>query len=129
VFFFQADEGGDFSLGVDSPGQKAKRDRKALAQAPYFTVVHLNEECGPVISHQLLRDEGILIVSPRAPLLASDFQEVACEVDPYIEEKGKLNGLRAVELAHPHAAEADGGHAQAVLAQDALIHGRSLFVN
>jgi len=46
-----------------------------------------------MISHRLLRDEGILIVSPEAPLEASDFAEVAREVDPYIEEKGSLRGL------------------------------------
>lgn len=46
-----------------------------------------------MVTHQLLRDEGILIISPKAPLEAADFQEVAREVDPYIEEKGSLKGL------------------------------------
>jgi SpoIIAA-like len=46
-----------------------------------------------MIAHQLLRDEGILIVSPTSPLEAGDFKEVAREVDPYIEEKGFLKGL------------------------------------
>jgi SpoIIAA-like len=46
-----------------------------------------------MISHRLLRDEGILIVSPTAPLEASDFKEVASEVDPFIEENGSLKGL------------------------------------
>ena len=46
-----------------------------------------------MISHELLRDEGILVVSPQAPLEARDFEELAREVDPYIEEKGSLKGL------------------------------------
>ncbi len=46
-----------------------------------------------MLTHQLLRDEGILVVSPTAPLEAGDFQEVAREVEPYIEEKGFLKGL------------------------------------
>ena len=46
-----------------------------------------------MITHKLLRDEGILIVSPTASLEAKDFEEVAREVDPYIEEKGSLKGL------------------------------------
>ena len=46
-----------------------------------------------MITHQLLRDEGILIVSPMAPLEAGDFKELALEVDPFIEEKGFLKGL------------------------------------
>ena len=46
-----------------------------------------------MITHQLLRDEGILIASPTSPLEASDFKELAREVDPYIEEKGSLKGL------------------------------------
>jgi SpoIIAA-like len=58
-----------------------------------FPVAPINEEPDPMISHQLLRDEGILIVSPQAPLEASDFEEVAREVDPYIEEKGSLRGV------------------------------------
>ena len=46
-----------------------------------------------MISHQLLRDEGILIVKPSSPLEANDFKELAREVDPFIEERGSLKGL------------------------------------
>lgn len=46
-----------------------------------------------MIHHELLRDEGILIVTPEGPLESMDFDVVAREVDPYIEEHGKLNGL------------------------------------
>ena len=46
-----------------------------------------------MIKHQLLRDQGILIVTPEGPLESADFEKLAQEVDPYIEEKGMLNGL------------------------------------
>ena len=46
-----------------------------------------------MINHQLLRDEGILVVSPTTPLEAGDFEEVSREVDPFIEENGSLQGL------------------------------------
>lgn len=46
-----------------------------------------------MINHQLLPDEGILILAPEMPLSAPDFQKLAQEVDPYIESHGKLHGL------------------------------------
>ena len=46
-----------------------------------------------MIHHELRRDIGILIVTPQGPLEKTDFEMLAREVDPYIEEKGKLNGL------------------------------------
>ena len=46
-----------------------------------------------MISHELLRDRGILIVKPEGPLEQTDFEALAREVDPYIEAQGKLNGL------------------------------------
>jgi hypothetical protein len=35
-----------------------------------------------MVSHELLRDEGILIIRPSASLEASDFQSIASEIDP-----------------------------------------------
>ena len=49
-----------------------------------------------MISHTLLRDEGILLVSPKEPLESNDFEELAGEVDPYIYEKGALQGLMVI---------------------------------
>lgn len=54
-----------------------------------------------MISHTLLRDEGVLLVSPKAPLEASDFQELAGDVDPYIAEHGSLQGLMVVAERFP----------------------------
>lgn len=46
-----------------------------------------------VIKHQLLEQEGILIVQPDGPLTKEDFETLAKQVDPYILTAGKLNGL------------------------------------
>ena len=46
-----------------------------------------------MLNHELLKDEGILIVTPDGPLESSDFARLAKKIDPFIEEKGKLNGL------------------------------------
>ena len=46
-----------------------------------------------MLKHELLKDESILIVVPEAPLKAKDFKDLNREVDPYIAETGKLNGL------------------------------------
>lgn len=46
-----------------------------------------------MIQHELLRDKGILIVTPQGSLEQKDFDMLASEVDPYIQEKGRLNGL------------------------------------
>lgn len=54
-----------------------------------------------MISHELLRDEGILIVSPQGRLESADFTRLAQEVDPYIQEKGKLAGLMIYAEAFP----------------------------
>lgn len=46
-----------------------------------------------MIGFELLRDKGILVVRPSGPLAADDFRTMAATVDPYIAERGKLNGL------------------------------------
>ena len=54
-----------------------------------------------MIHFDLLRDRGILIVTPQGPLEKTDFDLVAQEVDPYIAEKGKLNGLMIYAKSFP----------------------------
>ncbi len=54
-----------------------------------------------MIHFDLLRDRGILIVSPQGPLEKTDFELVAQEVDPFIAEKGKLNGLMVYAKSFP----------------------------
>jgi len=46
-----------------------------------------------MIHHQLLPSEGILIVTPELPLNSNDFQQLAAEIDPYLDANGKLHGL------------------------------------
>lgn len=46
-----------------------------------------------MIRHELLREQGILIVRPQGPLRAEDFSALAAAVDPYLEQHGTLNGL------------------------------------
>jgi tRNA U38,U39,U40 pseudouridine synthase TruA len=54
-----------------------------------------------MIQHELRHDTGILIVTPQGPLEKSDFEMLAREVDPYIEEKGGLNGLMIQAKSFP----------------------------
>lgn len=46
-----------------------------------------------MIHFELLRDQGILILEPRAALTSADFAALAASVDPWIEEHGDLRGL------------------------------------
>ena len=46
-----------------------------------------------MIKAELLREDGILVVSPSDTLEAIDFERVRLLVDPYIEEHGELKGL------------------------------------
>jgi len=46
-----------------------------------------------MIQHELLREQGILILKPQGALRAEDFTALAAIVDPYIEERGELKGL------------------------------------
>jgi hypothetical protein len=55
----------------------------------------------PMLKHQLLLPEGILILEPDAPLEADDFEGLVREIDPYIAEHGKLSGLMIRAKAFP----------------------------
>lgn len=46
-----------------------------------------------MIKHDLLKDDGILVIEPETSLHTSDFDMLSNIVDPYIRENGKLNGL------------------------------------
>jgi len=54
-----------------------------------------------MLTFELLRDQGILIVQPAAPLQAEDFRSLAATVDPYIAERGQLAGLLIDAPAFP----------------------------
>jgi hypothetical protein len=46
-----------------------------------------------MLKHELLPDEGVLILQPQGPLEAADFTSLASVVDPYIQSHGKLRGI------------------------------------
>jgi hypothetical protein len=46
-----------------------------------------------MIHFELLRDQGILTVTPEGPLQAADFNKLSEVVDPFIETNGNLIGL------------------------------------
>ena len=46
-----------------------------------------------MIKAQLLRDEGILVVTLVDILESNDFERLRLLVEPYIEEQGELQGL------------------------------------
>jgi hypothetical protein len=46
-----------------------------------------------MLKYEFHREESILILKPVGPLESTDFEKLAGEVDPYIIEKGSLDGL------------------------------------
>ena len=46
-----------------------------------------------MVDHELRQAEGILILRPKDRLETIDFENLAKEVDPYIEANGKLHGI------------------------------------
>lgn len=54
-----------------------------------------------MLKHELLRNDSILIVRPEVPLESEDFEELSREVDPYIEDLGKLRGLMVYAESFP----------------------------
>lgn len=46
-----------------------------------------------MLKHTMIEPEGILILEPDTALEATDFDDLAKEIDPYIAEHGKLPGL------------------------------------
>jgi hypothetical protein len=53
------------------------------------------------LSHRLLPDEGVLIIEPKQPLTAQDFDALALAVDPWIESHGDLQGVVIHAKAFP----------------------------
>jgi stage II sporulation SpoAA-like protein len=54
-----------------------------------------------MLSHELERDEGILVVKPEGPLSADDFTTLASHVDAYLEQNGTLNGVLVIAKKFP----------------------------
>ena len=54
-----------------------------------------------MLNYELNRVESILILKPMGPLESTDFEKLAREVDSYIIENGKLNGLMIYTKSFP----------------------------
>ena len=54
-----------------------------------------------MLTFELRRDEGILLVRPQGPIQAGDFEAVARVVDPYIEHAGNLRGVMIEASSFP----------------------------
>jgi len=54
-----------------------------------------------MIHFDLLRDQGVLVVTPTGPLEKSDFELLAKEIDPYIAAQGLLAGLMIYTKSFP----------------------------
>ena len=54
-----------------------------------------------MIDFELLRDRGILIITPQGPLAKADFDLVGKEVDPFIAAMGNLTGLMIYASSFP----------------------------
>lgn len=54
-----------------------------------------------MIHFELLRDKGVLVLSPDGPLEKEDFDRLSREIDPFILSNGKLAGLMICAKAFP----------------------------
>ena len=61
-----------------------------------------------MITYDLDKSTGVLTVRPEGKLEAQDFQGLSQTVDPFIQEKGKLNGVIIVTEKFPGWKNLDG---------------------
>jgi len=54
-----------------------------------------------MVKFELLRDRGILVITPDGPLEKADFEQLAREVDPVIASKGRLAGVMVCARSFP----------------------------
>jgi hypothetical protein len=54
-----------------------------------------------MLTHELLRDKGILLIRPEGAIQPGDFESVARLVDPYIEQTGELRGVMIEAASFP----------------------------
>lgn len=56
---------------------------------------------GSTLEHRMLSDVGVLVVEPKGPLRAADFDELALVADPWIAAHGEIHGLVIHARAFP----------------------------
>ncbi len=49
-----------------------------------------------MLKHEFDRQNGILYLTPKDQLEKKDFETLAAEIDPYINENGKINGIMVI---------------------------------
>ena len=54
-----------------------------------------------MVRHELLREQGVLVLKPEGALRSEDFESLGDVVDPYIEKHGDLKGLLVDAAAFP----------------------------
>jgi hypothetical protein len=54
-----------------------------------------------MLQFDLLRDRGVLVLSPNGSLEKADFERLCREIDPYIAENGKLTGIMVCVKSFP----------------------------
>src|SRR5262245_7982680 len=66
--------------------------RNIMRQRPHVNVATpVRKDEMAMVNYELLRADGILVIRPEGSLDATDFQNIAQKVDPYIETSGKLH--------------------------------------
>ena len=60
-----------------------------------------------MLKHTIIEPEEILVLEPHAPLEATDFEDLAREIDPFIADNGKLPGLMIHAKVFPGWANLD----------------------
>ena len=54
-----------------------------------------------MVSYELIRDKGILVIMPEGPLRTEDFEALGQAVDNYIVSDGALNGVMIAAAKFP----------------------------
>jgi hypothetical protein len=83
-------ETGVKAFGFVMPGDVRVYDGHELDQAREWVCEPLSSGA---LEFELLEDEGILILAPRGPLEAGDFDRLTAVLDPWLESGRRLNGL------------------------------------
>jgi hypothetical protein len=83
-------ETGVKAFGFLMPGDVRVFDGETLDEARAWVIEPLSSG---ELEFELLEDEGILILAPRGPLEAGDFDRMTAVLDPWLEGGHRLNGL------------------------------------
>jgi hypothetical protein len=77
-------------MAVDAMRAKGAGDKRGRI---YRTVGGFGRGDYNMIEFELLRDRGVLVITPTGPLEKKDFERLTSAVDPFLAEKGNLTGL------------------------------------